>query len=142
MDTPDQKQNDILIIEEATNPTEGTLVVEEAGASKEGITKHPDGRVTIKLQFPVTYKMKPAPGMGAEREETLAELTFRRPTGGDMTAMQSFREKWDQAKVLFSRCSGINIALIDKMDLADLMVCGEVIDGFLPSGQKTGKLDS
>lgn len=73
---------------------------------------------------------------------SLAELTLREPTAGDMA------EALDEAggmsrpgsmlRFLVCRCAGLSRADFDNMPMADAGALFEAVSRFLPDGQPTG----
>lgn len=104
-----------------------------------GWTENLDGTRTMRLSRPVKMRLRQG---GAEREEVLNSLTFRRCNGGDLRHMGAAKNEIDRSAILFSRLAGISMASYDRLDCADIEAGMECIAGFLPSAPKTGTTSS
>lgn len=81
--------------------------------------------VTIKLKFPVSFG-----------EETVDEVTVRRPRGKDLKGLHNLKESHDDQMKLIARLIGKPTSFVDEMDLAtDLQKVMEATMDFLPDGQ-------
>lgn len=101
--------------------------------------KNKDGSVTLPLSFTVTLVTKKD---GQVRERIYDKLTFYRLTGADMKAIANAGKEKDVV-VTFARSTRIMQAVMDalhdKMDAADIVAAGQVINHFLSSGPTTGR---
>lgn len=79
----------------------------------------------VKLRRPVTIG-----------DETISEVTVRRPKVKDLRAMERAREpggsEMDQGVAMAAALCDISIAVVDEMDAVDFASISEVITGFLP----------
>lgn len=101
--------------------------------------KNTDGSVTLPLSFAVMLVTKKD---GQVRERHYDKLTFYRLTGADMKAIANAGKEKDVV-VTFARSTRIMQAVMDalhdKMDAADIVAAGQVINHFLSSGPTTGR---
>lgn len=73
-------------------------------------------------------------------EETIKELTIRRPTVKDMRENDKAGGTGIESGVdMLVRLSGVTADTIDMLDAADFMAASEVVEGFLETGQETGQ---
>lgn len=102
----------------------------------DGATQNADGTVTLRLQHPVTVKIKKA--TGEIREETYSSLTLRPFTGADLRAIQSTSAEM-QNIVTFSRAAGIREvvmnSLYDRMNATDIIKTAEIMNAFMNGGR-------
>lgn len=102
----------------------------------EGATQNADGTVTLRLQNPVSVKIKKA--TGEIREETYSSLTLRPFTGADLRAIQSTSAEM-QNIVTFSRAAGIREvvmnSLYDRMNATDIIKGAEIMNAFMNGGR-------
>lgn len=102
----------------------------------DGATQNADGTVTLRLQHPVTVKIKKA--TGEIREETYSSLTLRPFTGADLRAIQSTSAEM-QNIVTFSRAAGIREvvmnSLYDRMNATDIIKAAEIMNAFMNGGR-------
>ncbi len=102
----------------------------------EGATQNADGTVTLRLQNPVSIKLKKA--TGEIREETYSSLTLRPFTGADLRAIQSTSAEM-QNIVTFSRAAGIREvvmnSLYDRMNATDIIKAAEIMNAFMNGGR-------
>lgn len=102
----------------------------------EGATQNADGTVTLRLQHPVTVKIKKA--TGEIREEKYSSLTLRPFTGADLRAIQSTSAEM-QNIVTFSRAAGIREvvmnSLYDRMNATDIIKAAEIMNAFITGGR-------
>lgn len=117
-----------------------SVVVDEdadiAGGLPPRAVTNADGSITLPLRHPVTLQIKSA--TGGVRSETYDKLTFNRLVGGDIRAIQS-ASKESQGAVVLARSARIREAvmavLFDKMDAADIVDAGKIVDTFLGGGR-------
>ena len=81
-----------------------------------------------------TYKLKHPIQFGSEM---ITELTFRRPTAGDMMDISANPGMADMIK-LASKVSGTEMAKVRMLDIEDTLAVVEIVGGFFPNGQATG----
>lgn len=124
--------NDILIIDET-----GTTAAPEVGGDKGTISTHADGTQTMYLHHPIEIKRIAAGGL--ESRECIDRLTIRRPNGGDIRALQSFTDKMKQTLLVFTRLTGQPELVFDRLDIKDINLFSDVVEGFFPQSQVTGK---
>jgi len=102
----------------------------------EGATQNADGTVTLRLQTPVSVKIKKA--TGEIRSETYSSLTLRPFTGADLRAIQSTSAEM-QNIVTFSRAAGIREvvmnSLYDRMNATDIIKAAEIMNAFMNGGR-------
>lgn len=91
---------------------------------------------TYELKHPVTVKRRRD---GQEIEETVSEIRFRRPNGGDLRAIAHIKAELEIACKLFTRVGGISEVIYDALDLEDIQGGMEMISDFLPESLKAGK---
>ncbi len=119
-------------------------VVDEDGDLVGGIprraTRNDDGSITLPLRHPVTISIRSA--QRGIRQERFAELTFHRLTGADLNAV-SAASKESQQSVILARSArmreAIMAGLYEKMDGADILDAGLIVESFFGSGRKTGR---
>lgn len=79
----------------------------------------------VKLRRPVTIG-----------EQTISEVTVRRPKVKDLRAMERAREpggtEMDQGVAMAAALCDLAVEVVDEMDAADFASVSEVITGFLP----------
>ena len=96
--------------------------------------KNDDGSVTLPLAYPVPLATRKD---GKVRERTYDALTFHRLNGADQRAIGAAPEDM-QSVVAFARATRLNQAvmnaLFDRMDAADIVDGGRVLNHFLTSG--------
>lgn len=124
--------NDILIIDETS-----TNAAQEIGVDKGTIVVHEDGTKTMYLHHPIEVMYKK--DGGPERRELIDRLTIRRPNGGDVRALQSFTDKMKQTLLVFTRLTGQPELVFDRLDIEDINLFSEVVEGFFPQSQATGR---
>ena len=93
------------------------------------------------LQEPVTRTFRD-PSSGSTREETVTEITLRRPVAGDLRTLDQVSGDAAKGLALLARLSGLEMAVIDKIDIADFTELSKVIEGFTGPGQPTGETPS
>jgi hypothetical protein len=109
-------------------------LLDEAKASKIDVTSletDDEGRLVLPLTTEVAD--------GKDGRDTVVELRFRRPTAGDILAMDE--EKGSQAgiAVMVSRLCGLPKKLVHKLDGYDYLQASEVVGYFLTRPRKTGE---
>lgn len=101
--------------------------------------RNDDGSVTLPLIEPVTITTRKD---GKVRERTFESLTFFRLKGADIQAIAAASKENDTV-VTFARSTrtmqAVMNAVFDKMDAADIVDGGKVINHFLTSGRRTGR---
>jgi hypothetical protein len=95
--------------------------------------------VRYELKHPLKFTFK---GPDGEREETTAELSLRRIKGKDLRGLTADMSEPQQALHLIGRSSGLTAMQVDELDAEDIAALGEVIEGFMPPGLKTGPTPS
>ena len=97
-----------------------------------GCERNADGSVTVRLLHPRSVTTRS--GAGGVREERFDTLTFHRLTGADLNAVRATSPDTEQV-VLFTRSSRVRSAVMQvlypKLDAADIMRCGRVLNTFL-----------
>jgi hypothetical protein len=108
---------------------------------KERTTRNGNGTHTYRLLHPVTITYRSR--SGATRTETIAELTFRRVSGGDMRALDTV-EGGQQAvgAFLFQRLAGILPPVYDRLDGEDIAAASNIVAGFFGASRGTGPKSS
>lgn len=86
-----------------------------------------DGRVILPLAYPIVTVFKRG---SEEREETIEALTFRRPNGGDLRALDIRKPENIILLQRIERLSGLSVREIDKLDEADIERAGIVVSNF------------
>ncbi len=135
----DQNDTDVVVdLDDTSDPIAPALAkaeVDEADDEKilpKGCEKNADGSVTVTLLYPKTITVRSA--SGGVREEKYERLTFHRLTGADLNAVRSTSPETEQI-VLFTRSSRVRSAMMQalypKLDGADIMRCGRVLNTFL-----------
>lgn len=98
-----------------------------------------DGSFTLPLLEQVTITTKKD---GKIRERVYDSLTFRRLKGADIQAIAA-TSKESETVVTFARATGLNQAVMnavfDRLDAADIVDGGRIINHFLTSGRRTGR---
>lgn len=89
-----------------------------------------DGSVEVLLRFPVMYG-----------EERIEKVKFRRPKAKDVKGIDLAKMDTDGMIKLMSKCSGQFPQALEELDMLDFNFCGEVFEGFLETGAKTGKTE-
>lgn len=81
--------------------------------------------VKITLKFPIQFG-----------DETISEVTLRRPRGKDLKGLHNLKESHDDQLKLMARLIGHPLSVVEDMDLAtDLQKVMEATMDFLPDGQ-------
>lgn len=99
------------------------------------LIKNDDGSVTLTLIYPFTVKILTG---GKESYKEYKSITLRRPTGGDMRAIEKIKDGMQAAVTTFTRLSGEVEAIFDRLDVDDLNLITEVMEDFLAKSPKTG----
>lgn len=121
-----------------------TDVVElgDGPALPEGAEALSDGSVRLVLKHPVTLRFRNGRTGEVREGETLDHLVLHRLTGEDMRRISAARAEAMLA-VSVARSARRDPVTFDKffdrMDAADITAAGQVIDGFLGTGRKTGR---
>ena len=118
-------------------------IVDEDGPETDKLPEHAirndDGSVTLPLIEPVSITTKKD---GKVRERIFETLTFHRLKGADIQAIAA-ASKESETVVTFARSTRIMQAVMnavfEKMDAADIVDSGRVINHFLTSGRRTGR---
>lgn len=104
-----------------------------------GAVTNADGTVTLPLKFPRELRISKNGKIRIERYES---LTFHRLTGADQRAIGATSEEM-MPVVAFARSTRLSQAamnaLFDRMDAADLVAGGQVLNSFLATGRRTGR---
>ena len=102
----------------------------------EKVTENDDGSKTLKL----TYSLTKTIGKGERaRTETVSELRFRRPNGGDLIDLES-KPETQKSRLMFCRLSGISQTEFAALDLEDITAGMDAIADFLPKSRATGRI--
>lgn len=99
------------------------------------IITNADGSKTLTLLYPFTARLK---SDGKVEEKEYKALTFRRPTGADMRIIEKIKDGMQSAITTFTRLSGEAEAIFDRLDVDDLNLITEIMEGFLSKSRKTG----
>lgn len=91
---------------------------------------------TLTLKEPITTTFKSSDG--AQRQETITELTLRKPKAKDLLSLDTVTGDVSKTLALISALSGHPMLVIHELSTDDLTAAGEIIAGFFPNGQKTG----
>lgn len=102
----------------------------EGAALPEGATLLPDGRVRYALRWPVRYSL-------GNSEQELKEIVVRRKNFADNKAIKALTNDVDIGFTLFTRLTGIEDALADRIDDIDQMAFGKIVESFTTPGPKT-----
>lgn len=129
------KNDDVIVLDDQQKDEPVIVEQSDDGKFKERVT-HDGDSIVVKLAHPFTSRYR---RNGTEVEETTDKLTFRPVNGGDMRALQSFRDEEEKSIKLFIRLSGLVEAQFDKLRMEDIEFCSEAIDSFLFGGRTTGK---
>lgn len=90
-----------------------------------------------RLKHPVTLKFRQAGG--EEREESITELTLRRPTAKDLRMVDDYGTRIIAMTIaLVSSLSELDVEVIERIDAEDFGELAEIVGGFLPDGPMTG----
>ncbi len=140
-------------VHDGSSPETSPVIVDEGGIAPDIVNEdgevtdklperasvNGDGSVTLPLRYPVTITTRKD---GKVRERQFEELTFHRLRGADLQAIAAVSKEHDTV-VTFARSTrtmqAVMNAVFDKMDAADIVDGGKVINHFLTSGQKTGR---
>ncbi len=75
---------------------------------------------------------------GAEVEETITEVTLRRPKAADLRVMDSHKGTMGQTIALIARLSGLTVGEVDRMEAYDIAELGAQVGGFLEKPKAGG----
>jgi len=130
---------DALLTATADDGVERIAEEENSKLPKQAVLQR-DGTVKLPLLFPVTLVYQIGTH-GPRKEETYADLHFRRLNGADMVAIQE--TETGKSVVAIARSTKLHAGLMHRlharMDAADIVACGKVIEHFLAGGQTTGR---
>lgn len=103
-----------------------------------GLEDLPDGRVRMRLRFPVAVGPEQIKGLAATT--TVSEIVLRRPRGADMRALPSDAAASPYASLAFfgRLIDGHPPELIDHLDMVDVTRITGVVSRFLSPGRPTG----
>lgn len=104
------------------------------GRRKVGVVSEP---IRYQLKHPLTLTLR---GPEGERQETKTELTLRRLRGKDLRGMSPGTSDEEKGLLLIGRSTGLSALEVDELDLEDIAGLGEVVEGFIPDGLKTGPI--
>ena len=93
---------------------------------------------TLELVKPVEYEVRTAEKKEKEKR-TLDHLDFARLTAADIEDIPTTDQKVKDFFLPLSRSTEVPVAVLRKLDSADLMAAIRVIGGFLGNGQETGE---
>jgi hypothetical protein len=86
---------------------------------------------TVLLKYPVTWG----------KSETVTEITFpRRLKVADFKGIPTSDLKFDHMVKVVARVTGKAETLLMEIDIEDFMQLSEVVNSFLPGGQKDGEI--
>lgn len=119
------------------------VIIDEDGGETDKLpsraVRNDDGSVTLPLIEAVTITTRKDGKVG---ERTFESLTFFRLKGADIQAIAAASKENDTV-VTFARSTrtmqAVMNAVFDKMDAADIVDGGKVINHFLTSGPRTGR---
>lgn len=114
---------------------ENKVAVNDSLSEPGEIILNEDGSKTLTLIYPFTVKLK---SNGKVEEKEYKSLTFRRPTGADMRVIEKIKDGMQSAITTFTRLSGEAEAIFDRLDVDDLNLITEIMEGFLSKSQRTG----
>jgi len=96
------------------------------------------GPVVYELIHPIEQIFSGA--HGATRTETIATVTFRRPTGKDMLLLDEYQDKPMRLTLeMIAALSDLTTAQVHKLDAADIGPLGDIDMGFVTAGPATGE---
>lgn len=81
----------------------------------------------MKLRYPVT-----------EGDELIEEISLQRPTVADLMAVEGMANI-EEVATLISRCGGLAMPIVKKIDAEDFQALAGELTGFLGKDQPTGK---
>lgn len=116
-------------------PSNQALLSSNSSQKRGDIILNADGSKTLILNYPFTAKLQSG---GKIEEKHYTSLTFRRPTGGDMRVIEKIKDGMQSAITTFTRLSGEVEAIFDRLDIDDLNLITEIMEGFLSRSPKTG----
>lgn len=92
---------------------------------------------TITLNHPITLTFNQ--GKPDERQETISEVSLRRPRTKDLRVVDGTGGDVAAAIALVARLTGLAIVQVDELDAEDFGAIMEKVAGFTPPGLLTGK---
>jgi hypothetical protein len=91
------------------------------------------------LKYPVTLKFQQADG--TTREETISNVSLRRPTGKEMKLTDIYgNRRIHMMHAMIAALSGIDEDVVDRMDAEDLVALYDKVGDFLPDIPETGEI--
>lgn len=123
------RHDDIIDLDAPINKQDGD------SAEPGEIILNTDGSKTLILNYPFTVKLQSG---GKIEEKIYKSLSFRRPTGADMRVIEKIKDGMQSAITTFTRLSGEAEAIFDRLDIDDLNLITEIMEGFLSKSPKTG----
>ena len=82
------------------------------------------------LKHPIVLKLWAAGA--AAREETIQEVTLRRPKAKDLRLLDGQEGNFARSLTLLGALSGLSRPAIDEMDAEDIKALGEIVGDFFP----------
>lgn len=82
---------------------------------------------TKTLQYPVKFG-----------NDTVTEVTLKRPNGYAMKAMGKGENTEDKMMILIAECAGLPVKIVYSMDYADITALSELAGGVMGESQATG----
>jgi hypothetical protein len=142
LETVVAENQSVAIVDEGGN-SDTVVIDEDGGDEMDKLPKrakvNDDGSVTLPLLEAVTITTKKD---GKVRDRVYETLTFHRLKGADIQAIANAGKEKDTV-VTFGRSTRIMQAMMnaifDKLDAADIVDGGKIINHFLNSGRKTGR---
>lgn len=88
-------------------------------------------------ELPYTHKLQEPVMQGSEQ---IVELVFsRKPVAGDLRGIRLAElDKADHIITLIGRLTGQPPSVINALETADFVACGEFVLDFFPTGRRTG----
>lgn len=132
---------DIAVIDEDQPQASAAVIVEKdeqpiVADKFKGRVSFEDEKMVVTLKFPFKTIFRKGT---VERTEQIDRLRFRRANGGDLRALQNFRNEEEKTLQLFYRLSGLVEAQFDQVEYIDIEFCMAAIESFLLGGPTTGK---
>jgi hypothetical protein len=139
------EDEEVPIVSDGATAAEADVINISEGDDEDALPKQAqlqaDGSVILPLEFPLTLKFKHVKS-GELREETFSEFRMHRLNGADMRVVTS-ADKGDIALTAVARSTRIHLGkmrpIYDRLDAADAMALGQVVNHFMAPGQKTGR---
>jgi len=94
----------------------------------------------VTLAEPIVKRFRQADG--TEREESIAEVTVRKPVAGDLRVLDSATGEIGKAFALAARLTGLDVKDVDKLAMEDFASISAIIEGFMPPGLQIGQTSS